>query len=196
MTWENNAVQRVDLGAHWYNRDTREVVKFDADSGELPNNVSHNESATVKMIMHAPQKPGRYVLAYDLVHEQVTWFSQTGVIPLEVDVDVGVTLDTSLVKKTSMIIYNGCGIGGAATELKDYFAKYGFKVKDIANAKSYDFAKTLIIYNTDKKQNADQLAKVLNSYEVEAYSSKWSQYPANADLIVIAGSDYKQNISW
>jgi len=196
MTWENNIAQRVDLGAHWYNRDTREVIKFDADSGELPNNVAHNESATVKIILHAPEKPGRYVLAYDLVHEQVTWFSQAGVIPLEVDIDVGLTLDTTLVKKTSIVIYNGCGISGAATELKEYFAKYGFKIKDIANAKSYDFAKTLIIYNTDKKQNADQLAKVLNSYEMEPYSSKWSQYPANADLIVIAGSDYKQNISW
>ncbi len=196
MTWENNVVQRVDLGAHWYNRDTREVVKFDADSGELPKNVSHNESVTVKMIVHAPKKPGRYVLAYDLVHEHVIWFSQAGVIPLEIDVDVGVTLDTSIVKKTSIVIYNGCGAKGAAVDFREYLLKYGFKIKDIANAKSFDFSRTMIIYNASKKQNAEQLAKVLNSYEMETYSSKWSQYPANADIILIAGSDYKENISW
>ena len=103
MEWKNKAEDRVDLGVHWYNRDTREVVIFDADSGELPNNINHGESATVNMIITAPEKPGRYVLAYDLVHETVTWFSQQGVIPLEINIDVGFTLDTSLVKKTMFL---------------------------------------------------------------------------------------------
>jgi hypothetical protein len=44
------------------------------------------------MLITAPDKPGRYVLAYDLVHETVAWFSQKGVIPLEIDINVGVTL--------------------------------------------------------------------------------------------------------
>jgi len=196
MTWENNIRARVDLGVHWYNRDTREVVIFDADSGELPYNVGRNDSATVKMIITAPDKPGRYVLAYDLIHETVTWFSQQGVIPLEVDVNIGVTLDLSLVKKTSVVIYNGAGIKGAAAEFQEYLEKYGFKIKDIANAKSYDFDKTLILYKSNKLTNAEQLALILNSYKMEQYSDNWKNYYSSANIIVILGKDYKDNIKW
>jgi hypothetical protein len=148
--WINKAEDRIDLGAHWYNRDTREVVIYDADSGELPNNVNHGESATVNIIITAPQKAGRYVLAYDLVHETVTWFSQQGVIPMEINIDVGYTLDTSLVKKTTVFVYNGSVVAGAATKVAGYLSKYGFKISGKDNAKTSDFEKTLVIYKPDK----------------------------------------------
>ncbi|MCL4417917.1 MAG: LCP family protein, partial [Actinobacteria bacterium] len=176
LLWSNSGQKRVDLGVHWYNRDTREVVTYDSDSGELPNNIGHNENGTVKMLITAPVKPGRYVLAYDLVHETVAWFSQKGVIPLEIDINVGVTLDKTIAKKTSVMIYNGCGIKGSATDFQNYIKKYEFKVKGIANAENYNFEKTKIIYKSSKKQNAEQLALILNSYEIEQYSSKWSNY--------------------
>ena len=194
LLWSNSDPKRVDLGVHWYNRDTREVVVYDSDSGELPSNIGHNENGTVTMIMTAPDKPGRYVLAYDLVHETVAWFSQKGVIPLEIDVNVGVTLDKTITKKTLVMIYNGCGVKGSATDFQDYIKKYEFKVKGIANAQNYNFEKTKIIYKNGKQQNAEQLALILNSYEVEQYNSKWSNYYSTADVIVILGKDYKENI--
>ena len=194
LLWSNSGQKRVDLGVHWYNRDTREVVVYDSDSGELPNNIDHNQNGTVTMVITAPDKQGRYVLAYDLVHETVAWFSQKGVIPLEIDVTVGVTLDKTIAKKTTIMIYNGCGIKGSATDFQDYIKKYEFKVKGIANAENYNFEKTKIIYKNGKQQNAEQLALILNSYEVEQYSSKWSYYYSTADVIVILGKDYKENI--
>jgi polyisoprenyl-teichoic acid--peptidoglycan teichoic acid transferase len=194
LQWVSSDPKRVHLGVHWYNRDTREVVIFDGDRGGLPNNMGHNESGTVTMFITAPDKPGRYVLAYDLVHETVTWFSDKGVIPLEVNVNVGVTLDKSIAKKTMVMIYNGCGIKSSATDFQDYIKKYEFKVKGIANAENYNFEKTKIIYKNGKQQNADQLALILNSYEMEQYSSKWSNYYSTADVIVIIGKDYKENI--
>jgi LCP family protein required for cell wall assembly len=196
MEWLNKAKDRVDLGAHWYNRDTREVVIYDADSGELPNNVNHGESAIVNMIITAPEKPGRYVLAYDLVHETVTWFSQQGVIPMEINIDVGYTLDTSLVKKTNIFVYNGSGVKGAATEFADYLSKYGFKINGKANAKKYDFEKTLVIYKPEKESNAEQLALILNSYQLEKYSQTWADYDSGADIIVILGKDVEENMKW
>jgi polyisoprenyl-teichoic acid--peptidoglycan teichoic acid transferase len=196
MEWANNAEDRVDLGVHWYNRDTREVVIYDADSGELPNNVNHAESATVNMSITAPSKPGRYVLAYDLVHETVTWFSQQGVIPMEINIDVGYTLDTTLVKKTSVFVYNGSGVKGAATKVSDYLSKYGFKIKGKANAKENDFEKTLVIYKPEKVSNAEQLAMILNSYQMEEYSQKWAEYESAADIIVILGRDVEENMKW
>jgi len=158
LLWSNTGQKRVDLGVHWYNRDTREVVVYDSDSGELPKIMDHNEDGTVTMLITAPDKPGRYVLAYDLVYETVAWFSQKGVIPLEIDINVGVTLDKTIAKKTLVMIYNGCGIKGSATEFQDYIKKYEFKIKGIANAENYNFEKTKIIYKSDKKQNAEQLS--------------------------------------
>ena len=196
MSWKNNVMDRVDLGVHWYNRDTREVVVYDSDSGELPGYVENGESATVKMIITAPEKPGRYILAYDLVHETVTWFSQQGVMPLEIDVNVGITLDKSTVKKTSVVIFNGAGIKGAASEFKQYLEKYGFKINDIENARSFNFEQTIIIYKSGKLSNAEQLALILNSYRMEQYSSKWKDYYSSANIIVILGKDYKDNIKW
>ena len=64
-------------------------------------------------------KPGRYILQYDMVHEGVTWFSEQGVIPLEVNIDVGKTFDMSIVKVTSVQIFNGNGMAGAAGEAKE-----------------------------------------------------------------------------
>ncbi len=92
------------------------------------------------------------------------------------------------------MIYNGCGIKGSATDFQDYIKKYEFKVKGIANAENYNFEKTKIIYKNGKQQNAEQLALILNSYEIEQYSSKWSYYYSTADVIVILGKDYKENI--
>jgi len=194
LLWNNTGQNRIDLGIHWYNRDTREIVIWDSDSGELPYNIDHNENGSVKVFITAPDKPGRYVLAYDLVHEMVTWFSHKGVIPLEIDVNVGVTLDKTIAKKTLVMIYNGCGIEGSATEFQDYIKKYEFKVKGIANAQNYNFEKTKIIYKNGKRQNAEQLALILNSYEIEQYSSTWNDYYSAADVIVILGKDYKENI--
>jgi len=196
MTWEHDTRDRINLGVHWYNRDTREVVIFDGDSGELPDDVERGQSATVKMVITAPEKPGRYVIAYDLVHENVTWFSHQGVIPMEVDINVGVTLDTSIVKRTSVIIYNGAGVKGAAAQFQEYLEKYGFKITGIKNAKSYNFDTTMIIYNSGKSANAGQLALILNSYRMEPYSSKWKDYYSSANVIVILGKDYRDNIKW
>lgn len=40
--------------------------------------INSGEKTTVSVSIKAPDSPGRYVLAVDLVCEGVTWFSQTG----------------------------------------------------------------------------------------------------------------------
>jgi len=194
MTWKNENPQRVNLGVHWYNRDTREVLYFDADSGELPENVIHGETVDIEMIITAPKKPGRYILVYDLVQEKVTWFSQAGVLPLEIDVDIGADLDNNIVKQTSVVIFNGCGEKGAAGDFRDYFENYNFKKITISNAKNFDFEKSIIIYRKGKLENAQQIEKLIVGAELEQYSSKWSYYYSGADVMVILGQDYKDFI--
>ncbi len=194
MTWENTGKERIDLGVHWYNRDTREVLIFDADSGELPGNVARNETAEVEVLITAPEKPGRYILVYDLVHETVTWFSHQGVIPLEIDVDVGADLDSSVVKDTSVVIFNGCGVKGAATEFKNYLENYNFEKISIANAKDFDFEETVIVFRNGRLENAQQIEKIIKGAELIEYNGKWSYYYTGADVMVILGADYKDFI--
>jgi LCP family protein required for cell wall assembly len=194
MTWVNSDPQRVDLGLHWYDRDTREVPYFDADSGELPENVGHGETVTVEMKITAPPKPGRYILVYDLVHEGVTWFAHQGVIPLEIDVDVTLDLDESIVSDTSVVIFNGCGIAGAAGGIREYLQDYGFEKISLSNAEDFDFEQTMIIYREGKLENAQQAANLLFGAEIEQYSIDWRYYYTGADLMIILGADYNAYI--
>ncbi|MBM3699529.1 MAG: hypothetical protein FJW68_01255 [Actinobacteria bacterium] len=194
MDWIADSGEPFRLGYHWYNRDTREVIYFGAGRGFLPSNVGHGQSADVEVLITAPEKPGRYILAYDLVHEKVTWFSHQGVIPLEINVNVGITLDNAIVSKTSVMIYNGCGVAGVAAGFRDYIKNYNFKIYGLANAQDIDFEKTIVIYKSDKKKNAEQLARLLYSYDMAEFSGQWNYYSSSADVIIILGRDFEENI--
>jgi len=131
--WESAGKKRTALGTHWINRDTGEIVEWDGNRGLLDGNTEHDQEAIVKITIKAPDEPGRYILQYDMVHEGTTWFSEQGVIPLEVNIDVGRTLDMSIVKITSVQIFNGNGMAGAAGEAKDALCELGFKIHSLAN---------------------------------------------------------------
>ncbi|MFC2145057.1 LCP family protein [Actinomycetota bacterium] len=190
--WKNEGGKRIAIGTHWINRDTGDIVLWDGDRGLLDENMSHEQESIVKMIVEAPDKPGRYILQYDMVHEGVTWFSERGVIPLEVNIDVGKTLDMSIVKITSVQIFNGNGIVGAATEARDTLSSSGFKIHSLANADKYDFENCVIIYNADQEEAAEQLKIIFENAETFEYNSEWSHYKSKADLVLILGKDYKE----
>ena len=197
LLWEHYKKEgRIDLGSHWINRDTGEVVLWDGIRGLLPIDVSHNEQASVDIKIVAPQKPGRYILQYDMVHEGKTWFSEQGVIPLEINVNVGQTIDKQVAKNTTIKVFNGNAIPGAATQFIDNLKIYGYKVDTPSNAQNFDFKKTIILYKSSTIKKAEQLALILGSYELVLYnSSDWAQYKSAADLIVILGKDYLENIN-
>ncbi len=190
--WESEGSWRMDLGTHWINRDTGEMVLWDGNRGLLDEDIELEQEAIVKIIIKAPEEPGRYILQYDMVHEGVTWFSEQGVIPLEINIDVGRTLDMSIVKVTSVQIFNGNGIPGVATEVKDALLGLGFKIHSLANAKEYDFENCVIIYEPDQKEAAGQLKLVFENAQVFEYNSEWTYYKSRADLVLILGEDYNE----
>ena len=190
--WESEGSWRMDLGTHWINRDTGEMVLWDGNRGLLDEDIELEQEAIVKIIIKAPEEPGRYILQYDMVHEGVTWFSEQGVIPLEINIDVGRTLDMSIVKVTSVQIFNGNGIPGVATEVKDALLGLGFKIHSLANAKEYDFENCVIIYEPDQKEAAEQLKLVFENAQVFEYNSEWTYYKSRADLVLILGEDYNE----
>ena len=197
LLWEHYKKDgRIDLGSHWINRDTGEVVLWDGIRGLLPTDVSHNEQASVDIKITAPQKPGRYILQYDMVHEGKTWFSEQGVIPLEININVGQTIDKQVAKNTTIKVFNGNAITGAATQFIDNLKVYGYKVDVPSNAQNFDFKKTIVLYKSSTLKKAEQLALILGSYELILYnSSDWAEYKSASDLTVILGKDYLENIN-
>lgn len=191
---ESEGSERINLGTHWIDRDTGEVIVWDGNRELLEEDVEYGEEAIVKINIIAPEQPGRYILQYDMAHEKVTWFSDKGVIPLEVNIDVGKTLDMSIVKVTSVLIFNGNGIPGAAGEVKEILDELGFKIYSLANADRLDFEETLILYNENQKEAAEQLKIIFENAEISEYNSQWAYYKSKADIILILGKDYRQYI--
>lgn len=192
--WEREGSRRTNLGTHWINRDTGEIIIWDGNRGLLDEDVEHGQEAIVKITIKAPEEPGRYILQYDMAHEGVTWFSEQGVIPLEINIDVGRTLDMSIVKITSIQIFNGNGMAGAGGEAKDALSVLGFKIHSLANAKNYGFEETVIIYNNGQEEAADQLKIIFENAEIYEYNSEWAHYKSKADLVLILGKDYKDHL--
>ncbi|MCJ7666407.1 MAG: LCP family protein [Actinobacteria bacterium] len=192
LYWENEGDKRIDLGTHWINRDTGEMVVWDGNRGLLEEDIDNEQGSIIKIIIRAPEEPGRYMLQYDMAHERTTWFSEQGVIPLEVNIDVGKTFDMSIVKVTSVLIYNGNGMFGSAGEARNALSGFGFKIYSLANAENYDFSDTVIIYNKDQKEAAEQLKIIFENARTYEYNSEWAHYKSKADLVLILGKDYKQ----
>jgi LCP family protein required for cell wall assembly len=196
LEWNIEGSSKIRLGTHWLNRDTQEVVIWDGDRGLLPEDVSHAEEATVEINIKAPDTPGRYILQYDMVHEGVTWFSEKGVIPLEVSVDVGSIIDKSLAAKTHIMVFNGNGISGSASKISGYLKEQGFKVLGLYNADSYNYDKTVIYYSEKNKNKAEQLTMLFSSYKLREIPSDVfeKEYNEDAEVAVIVGKDYLENL--
>jgi len=76
--WGDSCDQRVRVSYHWLD-EKDSVVVFDGLRTVFAAPVAQGETADVTMRIEAPRAAGRFVLAIDLVHEGVTWFSQQGV---------------------------------------------------------------------------------------------------------------------
>jgi hypothetical protein len=61
----------------------------DGGRTDLPRDVASGQSATLDVEIVAPDQPGQYLLVWDMVHENTTWFSGQGVRPAVVPARIG-----------------------------------------------------------------------------------------------------------
>ena len=78
MTWPHEGSAPVALAYHWFDADTGEVIVRDGERTPLPSDVPPGGALTLRGTVWAPTRPGRYVLAWDVVQENVVWFSGRG----------------------------------------------------------------------------------------------------------------------
>lgn len=85
--WSSHAEPAVFTSYHWLDERGR-IVAFDGERTKLPGTIGAGASCDAAIAFDAPDKPGRYRLAIDLVCEGVTWFSEAGRPWLEVPFEV------------------------------------------------------------------------------------------------------------
>jgi SAM-dependent methyltransferase len=80
LHWSSADREPVLLSYHWLDSKGRSLA-FDGRRTPLSGPVPPRQSVETVLQVEAPAHPGRAVLAIDLVHEGVTWFSEQGVVP-------------------------------------------------------------------------------------------------------------------
>jgi len=86
-TWRSRRESGVRLSYHWLD-DRGNAIVWDGPRVALERTVAPGEEVEVETVLRAPQPPGRYRLAFDLVEELRFWFAEVGSSPLELDVVV------------------------------------------------------------------------------------------------------------
>jgi hypothetical protein len=76
-TWTIQRPGGYHLSYHWY-QGANQVV-WEGDRTYLPNQVNPNQSVALQANLKAPAALGTYTLTWDMVHENVAWFSSQGV---------------------------------------------------------------------------------------------------------------------
>ncbi len=79
LPWKAADQAPVRLSYHWLDASGTSILFFEGDRTALAADVAPGESQQVSAYVLAPAAPGEYVLGWDLVQDQVAWFSTRGV---------------------------------------------------------------------------------------------------------------------
>jgi hypothetical protein len=78
VTWRSAGLRPVALSYHWLDPHTRRVVRYNGRRTLLPRPINPGDTLQVNADVQAPDKPGNYLLAWDMVVEHSGWFSERG----------------------------------------------------------------------------------------------------------------------
>jgi hypothetical protein len=109
-TWRAHADRGVRLSYHWLD-DRGNAIVWDGPRVDFGGPVAPGDEVEVALRVRAPQPPGRYRLAYDLVEELRFWFAEVGSQPLELDVEVRPRIDE---RRLAVVVHGGASEATAA----------------------------------------------------------------------------------
>ena len=89
LPWRNSGLERgrITLSYHWLAAE-HGVLLREGDRSLLNHVVAPGETITITAGIWTPYEPGEYTLQWDLLAEQVNWFSDRGIEPLSTTVTV------------------------------------------------------------------------------------------------------------
>ena len=86
-TWRSRRRDGVKFSYHWLD-DRGNAIVWDGPRVDFDEQIAPGDQVEVGVVLRAPQPPGRYRLAFDLVEELRFWFAEVGSSPLELEVEV------------------------------------------------------------------------------------------------------------
>lgn len=86
--WSASGARPVHVSYHWIQPASRRVLILNGERTPLPHDLAPGETATVAAFVKVPPVTGTMLLQWDLVQEDVTWFSERGGAVAEVHVQV------------------------------------------------------------------------------------------------------------
>jgi hypothetical protein len=109
-TWRSRRLEGVKLSYHWLD-DRGNAIVWDGPRADLERPIAPGEEVEVAVLLRAPQPPGRYRLAFDLVEELRFWFAEVGSSPLELDVEVAPRISE---RRLAVVVHGGRDDGTSA----------------------------------------------------------------------------------
>ena len=91
-TWRAGGARGVLFSYHWLD-DRGNAIVWDGKRTPLAWPVEPGGKTDVEVALGMPQPPGRYRLSFDVLEEFRFWWSEVGVMPLELEVDVRPRID-------------------------------------------------------------------------------------------------------
>jgi hypothetical protein len=101
--WRSRRESGVQLSYHWLD-DRGNAIVWDGPRVAFERPVAPGEEVEVETLLRAPQPPGRYRLAFDLVEEFRFWFAEVGSTPLVLDVVVAPRIDD---RRLAVVVHGG-----------------------------------------------------------------------------------------
>ena len=102
-TWRQRRELGVKLSYHWLD-DRGNAIVWDGPRVDFGGPVLPGDEVEVELLVRAPQPPGRYRLAFDLVEELRFWFAEVGSHALELDAEVLPLIDE---RRLSVVVRGG-----------------------------------------------------------------------------------------
>ncbi len=88
LDWPHLGDTQVHLSYHWLAADGDEILGWNGARTRLPHTVAAGDTVTLPAVIDGRVRPGRYRLEWDLVQEQISWFSWLGAQTATTWVDV------------------------------------------------------------------------------------------------------------
>lgn len=89
---------------------------------------------------------------------------------------------------TTVEVLNGAGKKGLATNVAKTLEQNGFRVVKVSNADSFSYSKSLIIFNPESQEGAQEIAHILGTADMKPAENQ--KKPSSSDIVVIVGKDY------
>lgn len=75
IAWRAQGKQAVEVTYHWLDASAEKILIWGGARSAIPSNVEPGATLKIESWIRAPGKPGKYILQWDMLQENMTWFS-------------------------------------------------------------------------------------------------------------------------